>query len=171
MHPYFKQNYQFCPKCGTRLNSTKLQAHLVCSKCGFIIYPNPAPTTAVFVVKDQQVLLAKRGIEPKKGTWDSPGGFVDPGENLEQGAIREMREETGLEVKITDVIGSYPDTYQGKPTLNVGLLAAIIAGEPQAADDVSHLDWIDLDNLPAAKEFGFQTVYKLLQNLKHKLKY
>ncbi len=170
MHSYFKQNYQFCSKCGTRLNPKEIQEHLICASCGFEVYPNPAPTTAVFVIKDRQVLLAKRAIEPKKGTWDSPGGFVDPGESLEQGAIREMQEETGLEVKITNIIGSYPDTYQGKPTVNVGLLAAITAGQPQAADDVASLHWIDLDKLPAADEFGFQTVCKLLQDLKHKLK-
>jgi NADH pyrophosphatase NudC (nudix superfamily) len=166
MHSFYLTNYNFCPKCGAKLKQNGDSLH--CQACGFNIYPNPAPATSIFVIKNNQVLLAKRKIDPKKGAWDSPGGFIEVGESVEAGAIREMKEETGLDVKIIEILGSHPDSYDDKPTFTIGLLAEIIGGELAPADDVASLHWIDLDKIP--DKFGFESVKLLLHSLLKKIK-
>ena len=166
MHPFYSTNYHFCPRCKAKLKLNGDSLH--CQRCEFDIYINPAPATAIFVIKNNQVLLAKRKIDPKKGTWDSPGGFVEVGESIEAGAIREMKEETNLDVRVVEIFGSHPDSYDGKPTFTVAVLAEIIGGEPIPADDVASLHWVDLDKIP--NDFGFESVKLLLHNLLKKIK-
>ena len=166
MHPFYLTNYNFCPRCGTKLKQNGDSLH--CQQCNFEIYANPAPTTTVFVIQNNQVLLAKRKINPKKGTWDSPGGFVETGESIEAGAIREMKEETNLDIKIVKIFGSHPDLYDNKPTVTIGVLAEIIGGKLTPGDDVASLHWVDLDKIP--NEFGFKSVKLLLNDLLKKIK-
>ncbi len=164
MHPYFEDNYHYCPKCGSQLQLAEDGEHFVCLVCNFEVYPCPAPTVSIFFANNNQILLAKRAIDPGKGKWDSIGGFVEPGENFEQAAVREAQEETGTEIKVINIISSYPSSYEGKPTLNTGVAAEIISGEPEPADDVASLHWLDIDQLPEASEFAFKSVHQQLQD-------
>ena len=166
MNSYYLTNYRHCPRCGTTLEQNGDSLH--CQQCSFEIYANPAPTTTVFVIQNNQVLLAKRKINPKKGTWDSPGGFVETGESIEAGAIREMKEETNLDIKIVKIFSSHPDSYDNKPTVTIGVLAEIIGGKLVPGDDVASLHWVDLDKIP--NEFGFKSVKLLLDDLLKKIK-
>ncbi len=104
-----------------------------------------------------RVLLARRGVEPLKGRWDLLGGFCEPGESLEGTLRRELREETGLEIEVLELLGSIPDRYgpDGVFTLNAFFLARVHEGVPVAADDVAELRFFALDELPASTEFAF----------------
>jgi len=101
-----------------------------------------------------RVLLGRRGIEPFLGLWDTPGGFVEVGESLEECVRREVREEAGVEVEVGRLIASVPDTYgpTGDATLNAFFECRMLSGDPQPDDDVAELRWFAPDALPAAEE-------------------
>ena len=107
-----------------------------------------------------RVLLGRRGIEPFLGLWDTPGGFVEVGESLEECVRRELREEAGVEVEVGRLIASVPDTYgpTGDATLNAFFECRLLSGDPQPDDDVAELHWFAPDALPAAEELAFACV-------------
>jgi ADP-ribose pyrophosphatase YjhB (NUDIX family) len=106
------------------------------------------------------VLLARRAYEPDAGLWDTPGGFLEEGEDPLAGLRRELLEETGLTVEIGDFVGMFTDRYGDGPgataVLNLVWEATIASGEPRAADDVSELQWFARDALPAESELAFR---------------
>ncbi len=96
--------FRYCPKCGSSdfMIHNALSRH--CANCGFTYYQNPRASTAAFILNARgELLVARRGKEPAKGTLDLPGGFVDNNENAEQGMVREIREETGLVIDAGDI--------------------------------------------------------------------
>ena len=161
--------FTFCPKCATRLELCSHHGRTLptCPNCSFTFYNNAAPCTGVFVVRRavgqelascHEVLLVKRGIEPFLGWWDVPGGFLESSEHPEEGAKRELLEETGLVIEPTEILGFWPDVYgpEEEPTLNIGYLAEIIGGEMRAGDDASELAWFPLDALPEQIAFAWE---------------
>jgi ADP-ribose pyrophosphatase YjhB (NUDIX family) len=119
------------------------------------------------LVEDGQgrVLLGRRAVDPERGRWDLPGGFLDPDELPEEAARRELREETGTEIEVGAFLGHTVDRYgqDGDHTLSAIYLARIVAGEPEAADDVAELRWFGADELPPAQELAFETVGEALR--------
>jgi ADP-ribose pyrophosphatase YjhB (NUDIX family) len=107
-----------------------------------------------------RVLLGRRGIDPFLGLWDTPGGFVEPGESLEQSVRRELREEAGVEVAVGRLVATLPDTYgpAGDATINAFFECRLISGEPVADDDVSELRWFPPGELPPPEAFAFDCV-------------
>jgi ADP-ribose pyrophosphatase YjhB (NUDIX family) len=156
--------YRYCPRCATALEAQDRsdgQTLPVCPACGFVAYRNSKPTAGAVVVRDGKVLLAKRAIEPHKGAWDIPGGFLHHGEHPEEGIVRELREETGLEIRPVRLIGIYIDVYGDEgPTddpdaiLNIYYEAEIISGDPAPTDDVAELAWFPPDGLPGTYAFA-----------------
>jgi 8-oxo-dGTP diphosphatase len=108
-------------------------------------------------VEQGRVLLARRGIEPYRGWWDIPGGFLEAGEHPEAGAVREVAEETGLQINLTELLGIYIDTYgqSGDYTLNLCYVAELVGGQPRPASAVTELQWFDLGALPDRVAFGW----------------
>jgi len=104
------------------------------------------------IVQDKHVLLVRRGIEPFRGYWDIPGGFLVPGEHPRNGMPREVREETGLEVRVVRFLGVYMDRYgnggDSEYTLNHYYVVEPIGGTPRAADDAVELRWFAFDEIP-----------------------
>jgi NADH pyrophosphatase NudC (nudix superfamily) len=101
------RGFRFCPRRGGAFNSPILQAgdpaRLVCDRCGFIVYLDPKVAVGTIIrTADHQIVLCRRGIEPGYGRWVFPGGYVDRGEKLEVAAVREAREECGLDVPPTE---------------------------------------------------------------------
>lgn len=134
--------YKFCPRCGNKLEPSK--ESLQCISCGFHFYLNPAPTNAIILENDKkEILLVKRKFEPKKGFWDTAGGFILPDESVEQSVKREIKEELNVDVKMTGIIGIYPDKYLFQeiiyPTLNILVTVDIISGTLQAMDDAAEI--------------------------------
>lgn len=114
------------------------------------VWRNPTPTVDVIIeYKDQGVVLIERRNEPLG--WALPGGFVDEGECVEHAAVREAKEETTLDVELTDTFGVYSDPWRDarKHTMSVVFLARADAGEPQAEDDAAAVRVFALDALPA----------------------
>lgn len=95
----------FCPNCGS--SSVQLEVpegdhrlRHVCQNCQTIHYNNPLVVVACLITYNNKILLAKRGIEPRKDFWNLPGGFLENDETAEEGALREVLEETGLTITI-----------------------------------------------------------------------
>ena len=102
----------FCSRCGGRLAlellPTEDRERLACARCGYIAYVNPRlVVTAIPVTDAGEVVLLRRGIEPGRGTWAQPGGFLEVDETVNEAAIRETHEETGLLVEPGEIVGLY----------------------------------------------------------------
>lgn len=167
--------FNFCPNCGAKLDSTGDPfAAQTCSRCFRIHYHNSKPCAGALIMKDGRVLLVKRGVEPFKGYWDLPGGFLEAGEHSLDGMLREVREELGLEVRVIELLGVYMDRYaieQGIEifTLNHYYIVEPIAGELHAADDVSEFHWFAMDELPDAKRIAFEHERVVLTDLRKRI--
>jgi ADP-ribose pyrophosphatase YjhB (NUDIX family) len=152
--------FKFCPKCGACFESRELEGlqRLVCSGCGFIFYQNPKPTASAVVTDKDKILLVKRAIQPQKDCWDFPGGFLEEGEHPEQALRREMKEELGISIEITDFLGIYMDKYgygkEGGHTLNIYYLAHITGGEPKPASDIDGWGWFEAQDIPSNMAFA-----------------
>ena len=102
----------FCTRCGARLRMGVVpgeeRERLACDACGYIAYVNPRlVVTAIPVTDAGEVILLRRGIEPAYGSWAQPGGFLEVDETVNQAAIRETFEETGLLVEPGEIVGLY----------------------------------------------------------------
>lgn len=117
------------------------------------------------IFEDNKVLLSKRKIDPNKGSWDIPGGFIDPGETAHQALKREIKEELGVDIEIRKLIGFFPDTYGQKktPTLNIFFYVKLKNKNFLPADDVQELKWFALNKLP--KNLAFKNTKDCLQKV------
>ena len=121
-----------------------------CSGCNSIIYENPLPATCVVVsFPPDRILMVKRSIEPKLGQWCLPGGFIELDETPAEGALRELKEETGLTGNQPHLLGVTvtPGTIY-KSILMVGYLVTDVQGDPHAGDDASEVGLFSLAGLP-----------------------
>lgn len=117
-------------------------------------YPDfPRVGVAAVVVRDQKVLLVQRGREPAKGLWGLPGGLLELGETLAEGARREVLEECAIHIEVGSVVGVFEPIQRDNAGriryhyVVVDLLATYLAGEPKPADDADDVRWIRLDAL------------------------
>ena len=111
----------------------------------------PTPGVGVAVLQDGALLLVQRGRGPNEGLWAVPGGKVDYGETMRNAAIREVREETGLEVELGGVVWVGDALGPGQPpawhfTL-VDFRARVVAGSAVAADDARQVAWVPLEQV------------------------
>jgi len=96
-----------CPHCASPTESP-----LVCARCTWRWYRNPLPAAGVLLERatpdgELAILLLRRAVEPGLGDWDLPAGYLDPDESMEEAALREAREEAGLEVDLLELVGVY----------------------------------------------------------------
>jgi len=146
------RNKTHCYFCGAHLTKVWLEgaARLYCNRCREPIYENPVPATSLVVVDGKNnILLVKRSVEPKKGFWCLPGGFLELGESPEASALRELKEETGLNGQIDRLLGvvtSHSDRYHS--ILMIGYLVTVFSGTLKAGDDASDVASFDPRNLP-----------------------
>lgn len=146
-----RDDYHYCPRCGGKLSVRVLdhRQRQICDECDFVFYQNPAPAVGVIVIEDNSVLLVKRKFEPRKGGWTLPAGFVEYDEGVEECAVREMKEETNLDVELTGVFNAY--TTMDDPRVRVVLLLYTgkrIGGDLKAGDDASDARFFSIDDLP-----------------------
>lgn len=158
--------WRYCPRCGGDL--TPAAGRVDCPRGDFVFYANSQPTGCALCVDARgRLLLARRASSVRHGYWDLPGGFLEEGEEPLDGLVRELREETGLTIRPLDFLGVWVDRYgddeDAVATLNLYWTASVLAGEPQAADDVSELRWFRLDELPAPDELAFPNVVQAIE--------
>lgn len=123
-------DYRFCPRCAGALASRVLRPgeppRLVCQACGLVFFLDPKVATGAIFSLDGGILLVQRAIEPSYGKWVFPGGYVDRGEALEGAAIREVREECGLDIRLTRLLGVY--SSPGDPVIVVAYVGEVMGG-------------------------------------------
>lgn len=103
---------KFCPRCGSNKFVPALDYSFKCAECGFHFFINSAAATAGVILNEKgEMLLTRRAENPHRGMLDLPGGFVDPGENVETAMRREIAEELNLEVVEMKFMGSFPNEY------------------------------------------------------------
>jgi len=99
----------------------------------------------VVIPYENGVVLVRRGSEPFEGQWALPGGFVEVGETVEEAAVREAEEETGLAVEVSRLVGVYsePDRDPRGHNVSVAFLASVRSGTMQAASDAAEVEVLD----------------------------
>jgi 8-oxo-dGTP diphosphatase len=131
-HPHdVVPEYKFCPRCGGVLEHRIIKSsepeRLVCTSCGFIFYLDPKIAVGTIIRStDDRLVLVRRAIEPGYGKWVFPGGYVDRGEPLTHAAIREAREECGLDIRLDGLVNIY--SYAGRAPVIVVYAATAIGG-------------------------------------------
>lgn len=116
----------------------------VCSRCDFIDYQNPKIVAGAVVTKDQKILLCKRAIEPRKGYWTLPAGFMELGETVEEAAMREAQEEACAEISIDALLAVYSVARIGQVQIMFkATLQSDIAVGPES-EEVGLIDWKDI---------------------------
>lgn len=161
--------YKYCPFCKEKLKDNK--EFYFCPKCKKTIYKDFAYVGVGMVfVKNNKVLLSKRAFEPRKGIYDIIGGFLKEDEYPEVGIIREVKEETKLDVKVERILGIYRDSYgiYDEPTINIIYIGKILKGKMKPCDDINELRWFDLKD--TEKLETFKNVKEALSDLRKLLK-
>ena len=140
----------YCALCGGRLTERLLGGRMrpYCAVCERPVYFDPKVAVVVFIERDDKVLLIQRALDPGKGMWALPAGFVDHDEAPEAAAIRETLEETRLNVGIDKLLAVYPKRDDGLADIIIAYSATIISGEAQAGDDAAAVGWFTRDELP-----------------------
>lgn len=140
---------RFCPLCGGALAREPVapdyREHAVCTRCRFVFYLNPKVVAGTIPEQDGRVLLTRRSIDPGRGLWTFPGGFVDFGESVTDAAIRETYEETGLRVDLTGLLNVY--TYPGAPVIIV-YEAQVLDGTLRLCAENDRVEWVALPEIP-----------------------
>ena len=147
-----ESRFKYCPECAGRLVREMIEGHqrLRCLKCGEIHYENPFPAVALVCRNEKgEILLVKRNQPPNVGDWCLPGGFIEIGETVQEAALREFKEETGLEAKLIRLIdvASRVHGYWGDVVL-IGYEIEVTGGELKAGDDAEEAVYFLLDNMP-----------------------
>jgi ADP-ribose pyrophosphatase YjhB (NUDIX family) len=110
--PWLDAMINYCSRCGGELRFGAIDGEgrerLACQACGYIAYVNPRlVVTTLPRTEDGRLILLRRGLDPGRGSWAQPGGYLEVDETVTEGAIRETLEETGLVVRPTEIVGLY----------------------------------------------------------------
>ncbi len=132
--------YRFCPVCGHGLDKRLLKAgdpeRLVCTACGYVLYLDPKVAVGTIIHNgDGNIVMVKRAIEPGLGLWVFPGGYVDRGETPQAAAVREAREECGLDVRLDALVNLY--AYPRRVPIIIVYAATMLAGSLCTDDECS----------------------------------
>lgn len=140
---------QFCANCGHALAEREVAGRRrpACPQCGAVVFEDPKLAVAVLIERDGGVLMGRRSPgSASPGKWSFPAGFVDRGERVEDAAVREVREETGLTVRLDALLGLYSAT--GQTTVLAAYIGTPVGGTLAAADDLTELAVFPFDAPP-----------------------
>ena len=138
----------YCHRCGDILGEVQVAGALrpKCGSCGAVVFLDPKVAVVVVASQDSRILMVKRDIDPMMGRWSFPSGYVDRGEVVEEAAVREVREETNVDVSLDALLGVY--SRRGAPVVLVAYAASIVGGSPQAGDEAQEVRMFGVDDLP-----------------------
>jgi ADP-ribose pyrophosphatase YjhB (NUDIX family) len=162
---YEDAEFHYCPVCGGPLDTKTLKPEepdrLVCSKCSFVFYLDPKVVACSIVEMDGRIVLLKRAIDPQKGKWVLPGGYVDRGEEVKAAALRETEEECGLKIRIKELLGLY--SYPGRISVVVVYVAEPSGGKLLAGDETMEVDLYSPESIPW-DQLAFQSTIDALRD-------
>jgi 8-oxo-dGTP diphosphatase len=160
--------FRFCPVCAAALETRLLKPgdpeRLVCTSCGFVFYLDPKVAVGTIIRPadtPDRVVLVRRAIEPGYGRWVFPGGYVDRGEPIEIAAVREAREESGLEVRLDGLVNLY--SYAGRAPIIIVYAATAIGGTLCADDECLEARLFSRDEIPW-DELAFRSTREALKD-------
>ena len=161
--PYMR-SISFCQYCGADLTRKFIEGRhrFFCPSCNVPIYQNPVPATCLVVIDaSERLLLVKRSVEPKKGHWCLPGGFIELNELPHESALRELKEETGLKGVVDNLLGvsTNPSAFYDT-ILIVAYLVKSFSGKLIAGDDAEDAEWFRPENCP---EIAFDSHRKFVR--------
>jgi 8-oxo-dGTP diphosphatase len=143
-----------CPQCASVLTVTEIggRDRLVCFACEFVHWDNPKPVTATLVPMDGGLVLVKRKFPPFVDDWCLPGGFIEALESPEESAVREVKEETGLDITIDRLVGAFT------PGKGINVIILVYLSNPPLGtmcpgDDASEVDCFAAAKLPSNVAF------------------
>jgi 8-oxo-dGTP diphosphatase len=165
VHPDHEPAFRFCPVCGGGLGLRTVRAgepdRLVCAQCGFVFYLDPKVAVGTIITDaDGQIVLVRRAIEPGYGKWVFPGGYVDRGEQVRVAAVREAREETGLEIQIEKLVNVY--SYPGRAPVIIVYSATMTGGCLGCDDESLEARFFARDAIPW-DELAFRSTHEALR--------
>lgn len=151
MPAWLAASINFCSRCGEGLEFGPIpgeeRERLSCPVCGFIAYVNPRlVVTTLPITNAGEIVLLRRGIEPGYGAWAQPGGFLEIDETVHEGAARETREETGLEVEPGQIVGLYSRPHAA--IVVVAYEARIVGGEMRPSAEALEVTPFAPDRIP-----------------------
>jgi 8-oxo-dGTP diphosphatase len=167
LHPHDdSHSFRFCPRCGGALERRVLKvtepARLVCTQCGFVFYIDPKIAVGTIIdADDGRLVLVKRAIDPGYGQWVFPGGYVDRGETLAAAAVREAREECGLDVRLDGLVNVY--SYPGRAPVIVVYAATATGGALCVDDEGLEVATLKPDDIPWS-ELAFRSTHDGLRD-------
>lgn len=165
-----RQGFKYCPRCRTAMVDKYVfgRTRRVCpnESCHFVQFIDPKVTTAVMPVKKDKVLMVKRVMDPERGSWCFPGGFMEVGETPQQCASRECKEETGFEVEITELIDVYYyEDYRGSGVV-IMYKGQVVGGKATLnTKEAEKLGFFAPDDLP--EPIAFESNIKALAAWRH----
>lgn len=159
-------SYVYCPRCAGRMVEQQIEGRIrpVCLECGLVIYRNPRIATGVIPVCDGKIALVRRAMNPSRGLWVFPGGYVDAGECVEDAARREVWEEAGLTVRLERMLGVY--SRPGEDVVLIVYAGQVVAGALCAGDEEMEAAWFCPDELPPADQLGFWSTIQAISDWK-----
>jgi len=139
---------RYCQRCAAEMEHRERHGRLrpVCPNCGFTYFADPKLAAVVVVEVDGRVLLHRRAIDPARGKWTLPGGYVDRGEAVEDAARREVYEETGVRVSEIQPLGLFSE--KGETVVLAAFHATANGQTPQLSRESLELRAFDPDDLP-----------------------
>lgn len=149
-----RKNFNFCPQCSKPLTTVVVEEHKykACgdTACGFIHFNNPVPVVAALIWESNQVVLVKRGAAPFVGRWCLPRGYLQEDENPKGAIVREVREETGLQVLLLRLLNACNPSPANFPLNQCTLfyLATVRGGALEAGSDAQDVGLFSPDALP-----------------------
>jgi ADP-ribose pyrophosphatase YjhB (NUDIX family) len=157
---------KYCAHCGGATSFGPVPGETrdrhACPRCETVFYQNPKLVVATLPAHEGGLVLIRRGIEPGYGLWGYPGGFLELGETVEEGAIRETLEETGYRVELGPAVGIYSRPHAGVVVLVFA--ARVVGGAPQLSAETLEVRAFAPEALPWS-ELAFPTVREALQDL------
>jgi NAD+ diphosphatase len=145
--------FKYCPYCGVKLSEVGFY-DFTCPSCHKKHYFNSKPAVGVIPIHGDEILMAIRGVEPYKGYLDTIGGFLENGEEILDGAVREFEEETGMKINKKDLkflsscISEYYYDSGNYRVLNLNYIMEVSEKFMlEAKDDVAELVWIKIKDL------------------------
>jgi ADP-ribose pyrophosphatase YjhB (NUDIX family) len=155
------EDVHHCPRCG-QTPQIDYPRSITCSNCGYGAFYNPKPVAVVIPIEPNgDILLMRRGFEPRRGHWSLPGGFVDLGETIETAAAREVMEELNLRVQITQLVGVYS---RADERTVVVVYAATTQGTPSLSEEALEVRAFAPKDIPW-QELAFWSEHEALNDL------